>query len=102
MGGFGGEELGCEIARGGVVGVAALAGLTELELRVGGLEALVVGWAAEGFFATGLVENKGLESWWWKYWGRETGIHTGSKVGLWAVVMLAVGCVDGVWEKIEM
>lgn len=34
--GFGGEELGGEIARGVFVGVAALAGLTELELCVGG------------------------------------------------------------------
>ena len=27
----------------------------ELELRVGGEEALVVGWSAQGFLATGLV-----------------------------------------------
>lgn len=58
--GFGGEELGGEVPRGVVVGVAALAGLTELELCVRGLEALVVGWAAEGFFATGLEGEKGV------------------------------------------
>lgn len=36
VGGFGGEEFGGEIARGVFVGVAALAGLAELELCVGG------------------------------------------------------------------
>lgn len=54
MGCFSGEQLGCEIARGFFVSVASLAGFAELELRVGGLEALVVGWAAEGFFAARL------------------------------------------------
>jgi hypothetical protein len=51
--GFSGEQLGAEIA-GVAVGRAALAGLAEFELGVGGEEALMVGWAAEGFFAAGL------------------------------------------------
>lgn len=37
-----------------VVDVAALAGLSVLELGVCWEEALVVGWTAEGFFATSL------------------------------------------------
>lgn len=50
----------------------------------------MVGWAAEGFFATGLMAR--LEEGWcagimWIL------IRTGSKVGLWAVVMVAVRCV---------
>lgn len=54
VGCFGGEKLSCEVALRFVVCVAALSGLAELELCVGGLEALVVGWAAEGFFAASL------------------------------------------------
>lgn len=54
MEGLGGEQLGGQVARGFVVGVAALPGAAVLELGVGGEEALVVGWAAEGFFADGL------------------------------------------------
>lgn len=53
MGGFGGEELGAQVAR-VAVGVAALAGLAEFKLGVGWEEALVVGGAAERFFAAGL------------------------------------------------
>lgn len=51
--GLGGEELGAQVTRGRVA-VAALARLPELELGVGRKEALVVGWATEGFFAASL------------------------------------------------
>jgi hypothetical protein len=51
---LGGEELRSEVARRFVIGVAALAGFSVLELGVGRQEALVVGWAAESLFATGL------------------------------------------------
>lgn len=54
MGRLGGEELGAEIAD-LLVDCAALAGLTEFELGVGGEEALMVGGTAEGLFATRLV-----------------------------------------------
>lgn len=53
MGGFGGEELSAKVA-GVAVGGAALAGLAEFKLGVGGKEALVVGWTAKGFFAASL------------------------------------------------
>ena len=53
MRGFGGKELGAEVSS-VAVGVAALAGLAELELGVGWEEALVVGGTALGFFASGL------------------------------------------------
>ncbi len=52
MGGLGGEELGSQVADGPLVGLAALARLPELELRVRGKKSLVVGWAAKGFLAT--------------------------------------------------
>lgn len=51
---LGGEEFRSEVACGLVVGVAALAGFSVLELGVGWEETLVVGWASEGLFATGL------------------------------------------------
>jgi hypothetical protein len=54
MGGFGGEELGSQVAGGSFVGVTALAGLAVLELGVGWEKTLMVGRASEGFFATGL------------------------------------------------
>lgn len=84
--GFGGEKLSSEVALGLVICVAALAGLSEFELRVGGLQALVVRWAAEGFFATSLEEillGCGLGGF------ILVGRLTGSKVGLCAVVMAA-------------
>ena len=62
---LGGEQLGGQVALGGAVGVvvgrAALAGAAVLEVRVGGEEALVVGWAAEGFLALGLRRGRVLE-----------------------------------------
>jgi hypothetical protein len=50
-----GKEFGAEIA-GVAISGATLAGLAEFELGVGGEEALVVGWTAEGFFAAGLEQ----------------------------------------------
>lgn len=50
---LGGEQLSGQVARVGFV-VDALACLAVFELGVGGEEALVVGWAAEGIFAAGL------------------------------------------------
>lgn len=47
------EELSPEVA-GFVVGFATLAGLAKLELGVRRKEALMVGRAAESFFASGL------------------------------------------------
>lgn len=91
MGGLGGEELLAEVALG--AGRAALACLAVLELEVRGEGDLVVAGAAEGFFAAGLG---------WRLvvvvWGEGEGVWcgkkgprlTGSKVGLWAVVMAAV------------
>lgn len=48
------EELGRQVALWPLVGVASLARLAVLELRVRGEKALVVGRAAEGLFASGL------------------------------------------------
>lgn len=56
MDSLGSKELGAEIA-GVAVGGASLARLAEFELGVGGEEALVVGWAAEGFFAARLYKK---------------------------------------------
>lgn len=53
MSGFGGEELGAEIT-GFLVDGTALAWFAEFELGMGGKEALMVGWTAEGVFATRL------------------------------------------------
>lgn len=51
--GLSGQKLGSKVARGSVViGIAALPGLAVLELCMGGEEALVVGRATEGFFAS--------------------------------------------------
>jgi hypothetical protein len=81
---LGGQELGGEVAAGFVVDVAALAGLSVLELGVRWEETLVVGWAAEGFFASGLgVSETSIKD-------AGFGTLTGSKVGLWAVVILAI------------
>lgn len=57
MDGLGGKKIGGEVARGalGCVGIASLASLAVFELGVRGEEALVVGWAAKGFLASGLV-----------------------------------------------
>lgn len=52
-----GQQLGRKIV-GLVVGIAALAGLAVLELRVGGKKSLMVGWAAEGLLAACLEKSQ--------------------------------------------
>lgn len=85
--GLGGQELGAQVP-GLLVGGAALACFSKLELRVCWEEALVVGWTAEGLLATGLFDRQSAL--------RTLGYpvrrasHTGSKVGLWAVVILTL------------
>jgi len=54
--GLGGEELGAQVTR-LAVDVAALAWLAKFELRVGGEQALVISWSAEGFFAASLLRE---------------------------------------------
>lgn len=54
MGGLGGQQLGAQVP-GLLVGGAALACFSELELGVCWEEALVVGWTAEGLFAACLL-----------------------------------------------
>lgn len=83
MSALGSKELGCKVATGFFVDVAALAGFTVLELGMRWEETLVVSWAAEGFFATSLgnVSHR-LRNY-------RCNALTGSKVGLWAVVIFA-------------
>lgn len=52
--GLSGQQLGGQIPRVGIV-VDALSCLAVFKLCVRGEEPLVVGWAAKGFFAAGLV-----------------------------------------------
>ena len=56
VGGFGSEEFRAKVTVGDTVGVTTLAGLTDLEGRVGGEEALVVGWATLDFLSASGVE----------------------------------------------
>lgn len=81
MRGFGSEELGGQVSRVFVIGVAPLAGLAVFELGMGWKEALMVSRAAKGLFADSLV----LLAW---IFLRRVGTKlTGSNVGLCAVVM---------------
>lgn len=86
MRGFGGKELGAKVSD-IAVGVTALAGLAEFELCMRGEEALVVGWAAEGFFADGLRRALVIRH----PQSKKERIRTGLKVGLCAVVILSLG-----------
>jgi hypothetical protein len=80
--GLGGKELGAEVSL-ATVGITTLAGLAELELGVGWEETLVVRGTAVGFFASGLKGRQLCTP------SLRVGGLTGSKVGLWAVVILA-------------
>jgi len=51
MRGLGGEQLRAEVTLRGARRTA-LARLAKFERRMGGCEALMVGWAAKGFFAS--------------------------------------------------
>lgn len=55
VGSLGGQQLGTKVT-GLLVGRAALACFSELELGVCWEEALVVGWTAQGLFATCLLK----------------------------------------------